>query len=967
MKIADASASLKSNALSRGFQSMRELYLSMDPRLPVGLILFTYLALGMTVLGFNRTPMQAAVTTLSAAALELALGRVFRRRWFFPWSAIITSMGLSILLNYSHNYVLLLVPVFFAIGTKYLFTFNGRHALNPALAGVAFSLILSRELITAAPAYQWMGIESMAIFIIALALVFVMPKANRTWLVGSFLFFFTVQILLRSIIMRHHLPFETLFLGTLTSPSFFLFTFFMITDPATSPNGRNQQIWAGFWLATLDLVLHLRHSYYTFFYAALILASTRLAMNHYQALKVEGFRQWWRGRFFESGYYRQPLALGLIAVIGIGVYQKWLRPVVAQTETNWTLESVSPEKSGMDVGVPSDEVYGRVDERVEHVAKWVLSIGDALATGDVDGDGRMDVFATQMLKGDAARNTLWRNVSKGPGDVRFEKIEMPALASNTVRYDREGLVLGATFVDFDNDGDLDLWLMVAFGQSRLLKNELIETGVLSFADVTEAVGLQNNTRSMAAAWSDLDRDGRLDLILANVWPENLPDYAGPANLNFFDLPKPAHSGDRRMFEFMHDSWHLSNNGGENLVFLQKQSGKFVRDPVWRLPETRWSLSVSTADLNRDGWPDLYVANDFGPDDLYFNLKGQGWKRIEGTMFGSIGRDTYKGMNSTIADFDRNGWQDVYVSNVHHSLQAEGSLLWLFGPAGEGKGHMGVQITDEATVRGVLNENRFGWGAAAGDLDNDGWMDLVQTNGMVDDSVDKRFDECPDYWYVNEKIARSAPSTHRFADKWGDIRGACIYGKEQVRAYMNRGTKSVPQFVDVANQIGLTETSPSRAAALVDLDRDGRLDVLIARQFKSTQVLRNVGGVNSKTGNWIGLKLVGDPVGEREGCNRQAIGSKVTVQGLTQEVQLTNGLSSQGDGELHFGLGETGVGRNQGRSSASSVATVQVEVAWCGHAEPKTYQLAIGQRHILEQRPGKGSKRLAGPSKQGDQI
>lgn len=964
MKIADASASNK-YLLVNGIQSLRDFYFKMDPRLPVGFILFTYLALGMTVLGFNRTPMQAAVTTMSAAALELFLGRLFRGRWFFPWSAIITSMGLSILLNYSHDYALLLVPVFFAIGTKYLFTFNGRHALNPALAGVAFSLILSRELITAAPAYQWMGIESMAIFIIALALVFVMPKANRTWLVGSFLFFFTVQILLRSVIMRHHLPFETLFLGTLTSPSFFLFTFFMITDPATSPNARSQQIWAGFWLATLDLVLHLRHSYYTFFYAALILASSRLILNHYRAAKAEGLSFWWRSRFIDSGYYRQPLALGLIAVIGVGVYQKWLRPVVAPTQTSWKLNALLPSETGMDVGVPSDEVYRRVDPRVEHVAKWVLSIGDALATGDVDGDGRMDVFATQMLKGDAARNTLWRNVSSGPGEVRFEKVEMPALAANTVSYDRAGLALGATFVDFDNDGDLDLWVMVAFGQSRLLKNEWMESGKLSFVDETEQAGLKNNTRSMAAAWTDLDRDGRLDLVLANVWPENLPDYSGPANLNFFDLPKPAYPGDRRMFEFMHDSWHLSNNGGENLVFLQKQPGKFIRELKWKLPETRWSLSVSAADLNRDGWQDLYVANDFGPDDLYFNLKGKGWQRVEGKMFGSIGRDTYKGMNSTIADFDRNGWLDVYVSNVHHSLQAEGSLLWMFGPASEGDGYFGVEIEDEATARGVLNENRFGWGAAAGDLDNDGWIDLVQTNGMVDDSIDKRSSDCPDYWYVNEKIARSAPSIHRFADKWGDIRGSCIYGKERVRAYLNRGTQAAPQFVDVADQIGLTETSPSRAAALVDLDRDGRLDVLIARQFQSTQVLRNVGGTESDLSKWVGLRLVGDS----ESCNRQAIGSRVTVhdsghdtssEGMeavlqTQEVQLTNGLSSQGDGELHFGLGKI------------ATETVKVEVAWCGQQESKIYQLAVGQRHIIEQRPGKGTKRLAGPSKQGDRI
>ncbi len=101
-----------------------------------------------------------------------------------------------------------------------------------------------------------------------------------------------------------------------------------------------------------------------------------------------------------------------------------------------------------------------------------------------------------------------------------------------------------------------------------------------------------------------------------------------------------------------------------------------------MTETRWSLATSTVDLNHDGWTDLYIANDFGPDDVYLNEGGKHFRRIEGKLFGEIGKDTYKGMNASVADFDRNGYLDVYVSNVHHSLQAEGSLLWMVGP-GEG--------------------------------------------------------------------------------------------------------------------------------------------------------------------------------------------------------------------------------------------------------------------------------------------
>src|SRR5690606_4998353 len=144
-----------------------------------------------------------------------------------------------------------------------------------------------------------------------------------------------------------------------------------------------------------------------------------------------------------------------------------------------------------------------------------------------------------------------------------------------------------------------------------------------------------------------------------------------------------------------------------------------------------------------------------------------FEQIKGKIFGSVGLDTYKGMNVSIADFDRTGWQGVYVSDVHHALQAEGSLLWMFGQSSD---PFRPIVTDTATQKGALNEERFGWGAVASDFDNDGWVDLAQANGMVDDTYDKKFEECPDYWYVNEKIARSPPSYHRYADKWGDIRG-----------------------------------------------------------------------------------------------------------------------------------------------------------------------------------------------------
>ena len=131
-----------------------------DPRVAVALILFTYLVLGFTFLGFNRSPWQVAVTSISACALEGGLTWAIKRTIIFPLSALVTSFGLSLLLNYSHSFGLLFVPVLLAIGSKYILTFNRKHAYNPAQIAVTLCLLFSQGLITSAPAYQWNGIAS---------------------------------------------------------------------------------------------------------------------------------------------------------------------------------------------------------------------------------------------------------------------------------------------------------------------------------------------------------------------------------------------------------------------------------------------------------------------------------------------------------------------------------------------------------------------------------------------------------------------------------------------------------------------------------------------------------------------------------------------------------------------------------------------------------------------------------------
>ncbi|RYD67216.1 MAG: CRTAC1 family protein, partial [Verrucomicrobiaceae bacterium] len=277
------------------------------------------------------------------------------------------------------------------------------------------------------------------------------------------------------------------------------------------------------------------------------------------------------------------------------------------------------------------------------------------------------------------------------------------------------------------------------------------------------------------------------------------------------------------------------------------------------------------------------------DDLYLNEGGKHFRRIEGSHFGSIGRDTYKGMNATIADFDRSGTPDIHVSNVHAPLQAEGSLLWMTE-----RSKNGVVFHNEAAKRGALNEHRFGWGAGAADLDLDGWPDMVQANGMVDDHMDRRFSKPRDYWYVNGQIARSDPGVHAYADRWGDMRGYTIWGDQANRVLLNRGGT----FHEAAEITGLTRLGNTRGVALADFDNDGDADLVLTRQFDSVLFYKNH---RSKPGNWVGFAVCGDGTS----INRDAVGAVLEItqggQHWHQDVLNVTGFTAQGDRRIVVGL------------------------------------------------------------------
>jgi len=893
-----------------------------DPRLRVFGLLSVYIILGITILGFNRSPSQILLVVVTCCVFDVVLHKLIKGQWLFPFSALITGLSLSILVNYAHGGYVVLIPIFFAISSKYLITFNGRHVFNPALFGIVAALLLGDNMLSVSPAYQWGGGIAMAAFIVTAAIMIVTKKIHRNTLIISFLLFYGLALTYRAFLTRYHVPPEVLFMGAITSPALYLFAFFMITDPATSPNSRLGQVLMAAIIVIIDLLLHFRESLNTFFMAGFASFTLRWAYlhinHHFKRSTAENTTQY-------PNFSNLAKRWGTIGCIGV---TGWLlgQHVYAGNGTinaTFQLTKLTPEHTSLEA--EPGTVLNDVDPQLAHIAKWLLSIGDAVSVADYDQDGLQDFFVTYPLKATSDRAALYRNI----GNFQFERIPLPALSEHYKQPEKNGLPSAALWIDIDNDTDADLWVSGGFGTGRLLENQLIETGEASFIDTTEQMGLDVFTTSVSANALDYDRDGDLDLIIGNAASSYLPGYNTPTQFSIFNLPKPEYAGDRRMLNVMHRTWHDAMNGGQNLFFKNTQEG-FTPVPSIEsgLTGTRWTIDVGTGDLNRDGWVDIYLANDFGPDELFMNRQGS-FERIEGRFSGDIGQDTYKGMNASFADLDNNLLPDIYVSNVHVPLQAEGSLMWMNNGDVDTMGWRAFK--DQAATRNSLNAHRFGWGAALGDINNDGFQDILQANGMVDDAYDRTSDVCEDYWYWNEKIALTPPDVHGYADQWADLRGRCIFHNQAKRVMLNTGN----HFIDVAEQVGWDELETSRGIALVDLDNDGDLDVLVSHQFKPVSVFRNDQSTHT---NFIGLALQGNGTS----CNTGALGTMVEFHyeenGVPKqhyrEVVASNGFSSQGDKRLHVGLG-------------SHTGTVDVQIHWCGQ-QITQQRLKTNQYHDIAQ-------------------
>jgi len=397
--------------------------------------------------------------------------------------------------------------------------------------------------------------------------------------------------------------------------------------------------------------------------------------------------------------------------------------------------------------------------------------------------------------------------------------------------------LGVAVGDYDNDGHDDLFI-TALGQSHLFRNN----GNGTFTDVTKTAGMWGpNEFSTSAAWVDYDRDGKLDLVVANYvqWSQQTDIYCTLDGAHKSYCTPESYKGTSLRV------WH--NRGGGNFEDATQKSG--LGDP------TSKSLGIAILDYNGDGWPDIVVANDTQPNKLYLNKQNGTFEEkavAAGIAFSEDGV-ARAGMGADAADYDRSGRPSLMITNFANQM------ISLYHNEGNGL------FVDEAP-RSEVGRNTLitlGFGCFFFDYDNDGWPDIFVADGHIENEIER----------VQKRVSYAEPP-HLFRNLGG--------GK----------------FQEVTEQMGTAFASPkvARGAAYGDIDHDGALDVLVTTNAGRAWLFHNEGGTNRS----LRLKLVGTK-SNRDGIGAVV---RLTSGGARQWQMLRSGSSylSQSELVLTFGLG-----------------------------------------------------------------
>jgi hypothetical protein len=491
-----------------------------------------------------------------------------------------------------------------------------------------------------------------------------------------------------------------------------------------------------------------------------------------------------------------------------------------------------------EAGLTVPNVWGGIERK-----KYIVETkGSGIAFFDYDHDGWLDVYLTNGLRldekwpvGREPRSHLYKNNRDGTFTDVTEKSGLGQVGWQT------GVCVG----DYDNDGWDDLFCGF-WGHNALFHNN----GDGTFTNVSRKAGIYNERVRWASGstWLDYDRDGWLDLFVANFVE--------------LDISKVSAPGQDHTCQFKGASVMCGPRGlpgGTNLLFHNNGDGTFtdVTQKAGILkPGPRYSITPVSYDFDNDGWPDIYVAVDSMPSLLYRNNHDGTFDDIAleaGCALSGDGREQ-AGMGVGVGDYDCDGWLDIFKTNFADDT------CDLFRNFGDGT------FADATTASGIgVNTQYVAWGCGFVDYDNDGWADIIQVNGHVYPEAEK---QDPSDLFKQPRLV-----------------------------YHNLGNG---KFEDVSADMGpgISEHYSSRGAAFGDYDNDGDIDVLVLNMNDPPSLLRNDGGNKN---NWIKIKLIGTQ------CNRTAVGARVRIvtgnHAQIDEVHTGGSVMSQSDLRLHFGVGQ----------------------------------------------------------------
>lgn len=505
-----------------------------------------------------------------------------------------------------------------------------------------------------------------------------------------------------------------------------------------------------------------------------------------------------------------------------------------------------------DAGVDFVHQSPQLDPKLNHILPQIASMGASVSVVDFDRDGWNDFYLTSSRYG--SKNALYHNERDGT----FKNIA-GSMGVADVNKSGTGVSMGAIWGDYDNDGYEDLFIY-KWGRSELYKN----LRGIKFEKATEILNFPEWANVNAALWLDYNSDGYLDLFVGGYYPPEIDLW---------------HLATTRI---MPESFEYANNGGRNYLFENQGDGKFIEIAEKAgLTSTRWTLAAGAADLSGSGYPDLIIANDYGVDEYYINLQGQGFKEVGADL--GLGFAPKSGMNVTFGDIQNEGSLGIYITNItQEGVLLQGNNFWK-----KNKGDNKFNFLNIARQRGI-ELGGWSYGAQFGDLNNDGAQDLYVANGFI--SAQKG----TTYWYDYSKVTGGNRAIISDASNWPDMKGRSQSGYQRNKIWLNDGSGF---FQEVAELAGDHATFDSRSIVMVDLWNRGVLDMIIANQNAQTIIYKNT--VN-KVNHWIDFDLTGSQ------SNRSAIGAKVDLiwdnKIQTQVISGGIGFCAQNQRRVHFGIG-----------------------------------------------------------------